>query len=214
MADNPSVAVALVTGIKLPVTGIKLIPWRHPENYKTLMLCLLNLMVADGSALHLQEGKPKVTSLWSVFIDKLWEQSEFKVYNKTSVESIRKQYNNHIAKERLLLDNSNLNKSDMQGDLDELTTVTRLILKDIEDEKNGKLARELDLKAKKGNFHPQKSKVLNLRATLMVYNTIEGLESNEASVGPLMKPPHLVRVAQGALLVRSLLLPILPFHLL
>jgi hypothetical protein len=122
------------TSIPESASDFKLIPWRNPDLCEPLYKALFKLAVTEQ--IHINKHGEKAKK-WKLFIDKLFLQPEFAIYDKVSIAAVEGQFESYIlyrSKHHGWLDNGgktgNLSKND--GDLDDLDRHIKQILMDRE----------------------------------------------------------------------------------
>jgi hypothetical protein len=108
-------------------------PWRKPVEKRKLLLLMVRLMQAlstDNVKLWLMDGEKSVKAHWDLFANTLYEQPVFIEFKVANGESVRKQFTDAIAFERVARDNPRKNLSNHMGEVDELTKILREFIED------------------------------------------------------------------------------------
>ena len=113
-------------------------PWRKPVEKRKLLLIMVRLMQAlsaDNVKLWLMDGEKNVKAHWDLFANTLYEQPVFIEFKVANGESVRKQFTDAIAFERVARDNPRKNLSNHMGEVDELTKILREFIEDQDSKK-------------------------------------------------------------------------------
>jgi hypothetical protein len=132
--------------------GNPLMPWRDKTKGAELMLVMVRLMVAladgtEGNSLWLANGTKGVPAKWDAFSRVFHEQPEVHGYKLTSGAALRDQFNGRLESTKLSMSANRANKSDLAGDVDELTKTLRGFVTDIERQAETKLLLKEDSEA-------------------------------------------------------------------
>ena len=132
--------------------GIPLMPWRDKTKGPELMLVMVRLMVAladgtEGNSLWLANGTKGVPAKWDAFSRVFHDQPEVNGYKLTTGAALRDQFNGRLESTKLSMSANRANKSDLAGDVDELTKTLRGFVSDIERQAETKLLLKEDNEA-------------------------------------------------------------------